>query len=86
MDIGARGGIGWPWVEIQNDNLVVTLIEPDPVEAEVLRNQKNVKVINCALWDKEGQLSLNINNSPAVSSIFSSNMGFLKQFNDYEII
>jgi FkbM family methyltransferase len=84
MDIGARDGIGWPWIEMQNDNLVVTLIEPDPVEAELLSNQKNVKVINCALWDKEGHLSLNINNSPAVSSIYSSNMGFLKHFNNPE--
>ena len=30
LDIGARGGISWPWNAVQRDMLNVILVEPDP--------------------------------------------------------
>jgi len=82
LDIGARDNIGWPWNAMQNDILDVILVEPDPVEAETLKKQGRGRVIPCALWSKETELTLNINNSPGTSSVFESNMPFLQQFED----
>mgnify|MGYP000403184147 CR=1 FL=1 len=84
LDIGARGGIGWPWNSVQNDMLDVILVEPDPVEAEVLAKQGQGKVIPYALWSEETELTLNINHSPGTSSAFKANMSFLQQFQDVQ--
>lgn len=82
LDIGARGGIGWPWNAIQRDMLNVILVEPDPVEAKKLDEQGKGSVLPYALWSKETELSLNINNSPGTSSVYEANMPFLRQFED----
>ncbi len=82
LDIGARDGMGWPWNAIQDNVLNVILVEPDPVEAEALEKQGQGKVVPYALWNKETELTLNINHSPGTSSVFESNMPFLQQFDD----
>ena len=82
LDIGARDGIGWPWDAVQREMLNVILVEPDPIEAKVLEDQKQGRVLPYALWDKETELTLNINNSPGTSSVFEANMPFLEQFED----
>jgi FkbM family methyltransferase len=82
LDVGARGGVGWPWCTAPNNILDVILVEPDPVEAKELEKQGKGRVIPYALWNKETELTLNINNSPGVSSVFESNMPFLQQFDD----
>ena len=82
LDIGARDGVGWPWCTAPNNILDVILVEPDPVEAKALEKQGQGKVIPYALWNKETELTLNINNSPGTSSVFESNMPFLQQFDD----
>jgi len=82
LDVGARDGIGWPWDAVQREMLNVILVEPDPIEAKVLEDQKQGRVLPYALWDKETELTLNINNSPGTSSVFEANMPFLLQFED----
>ena len=82
LDIGARGGVGWPWNTAQSNSLDIVLVEPDPVEAKALEKQGQGKVIPYALWSEETELTLNINNSPGTSSVFESNMPFLQQFDD----
>jgi len=82
LDIGARDGIGWPWSSVKGVYLDVMLVEPDPVEAKLLEEQGQGKVIPYALWNEEIELMLNINNSPGTSSVFEANMPFLQQFED----
>lgn len=82
LDIGARGGVGWPWNTAPKNTLDIILVEPDPTEVDVLKKQTQGKVIPYALWNKEVELTLNINNSPGTSSVFESNMSFLQQFDD----
>ena len=82
LDIGARWGVNWPWSSLQKDRLEVILVEPDPVEVEVLIKQGQGMVIPYALWSKEVELELYINNNPATSSVYKANMDFLRQFED----
>jgi len=82
LDIGARDGIGPPWVDVGANNLDITLVEPDPEEALILKRNKSGKVINSALWDKNGSINLNINKSPGTSSVYSANKTFLSQFEE----
>ena len=82
LDIGARDGIGWPWSSVKGVYLDVMLVEPDPVEAKLLEEQGQGKVIPYALWNEETELTFNINNSPGTSSVFEANMPFLQQFED----
>lgn len=82
LDIGARWGISWPWSQIQSDKLEVFLVEPDLEEAEILKKQGYSNVLPYALWGKETELTLKINNLPATSSVFEPNLKFLKQFPD----
>lgn len=82
LDIGARGGIGWPWSSAKSESINVILVEPDPEEVDLLRAHNQYEVLPYALWNEEGELLLNINNSPGSSSVFTSNMDFLNQFDD----
>ena len=82
LDIGARGGIGQPWDSIKGSDLNVILVEPDPIEAELLMQKHQGDVLPYALWSEETKLTLNINNSPGTSSVLEPNMPFLKQFDE----
>ncbi len=82
LDIGARDGVGWPWCTAPNNALDIILVEPDPIEAKVLEDQNQGRVLSYALWSKETELTLNINNSPGTSSVLKPNMPFLSQFED----
>ncbi len=84
LDIGARGGVQWPWSELTPDSLTTVMVEPDAVEAERLR-QKCVGtnegvVLSAALWQEGTLLNLNLNRSPGTSSVFKPNMQLLGQF------
>jgi len=79
LDIGARGGVGWPWNTAEH-TLDIVLVEPDPVEARALEKQGQGKVIPYALWSEDAELTLNVNRSPGTSSVFEANMSFLQQF------
>ncbi|SVD17160.1 uncharacterized protein METZ01_LOCUS370014, partial [marine metagenome] len=82
LDVGARGGISYPWNTEKSGNLNVILVEPDVQEAELLRKHHQGDILPYALWSEETELVLNINNSPGTSSVFQPNMPFLCQFDD----
>ncbi len=85
MDIGARWGIGWPFCNLNQSEISLLLVEPDPEEAEILKKSykaKNIdtKIFQTALWSSSKQLSLNLTLSPGCSSVFSPNISILNRF------
>ena len=83
LDVGARGGIQWPFDRIGRDLLSVVMVEPDPVEAALLKQSFEATgdtVLESALWREEQVLSLNITRSPGASSVFKPDRKFLNQF------
>lgn len=73
LDVGARGGLQWPWDRIAED-LSVTLVEPDATET------LNGNVIRDALWSEPANLTLYITRAPGASSVFRPNRQFLDLF------
>lgn len=88
LDVGARGGIQWPWNSVPCELIQVALVEPDPIEAERLTKRwastHSVEVLPFALWSQSIELTININRSAGTSSIFNPNRDFLNQFPDSE--
>lgn len=83
LDIGARGGMQWPWDCVDSKLLSVVLVEPDPIEADRLQHELNATqgvVLPFALWREGKTLILNLNRSPGTSSIYLPNRQFLDQF------
>lgn len=87
LDIGARGGVNWPWNKIKKE-INQILIEADTEEAKVLKKtyEKNskVKVLSFGLWSQTAELKLNISNSPSSSSVYKHNLKYLIRFPDYK--
>ncbi len=89
MDIGARGGIKWPWTKLFYNELSMVLVEPDPEEAEQLKKEMlnskiEAQVLPIALWSSQEQVKLNLTHSPGASSVYIPNSEFLSQFPDQE--
>ncbi|RJQ25910.1 FkbM family methyltransferase [Candidatus Parcubacteria bacterium] len=87
LDIGARGGVQWPWDRVNRELLSLVLVEPDPVEAERIRKELGTNegaVIPSVLWRDERILTLNLNRSPGTSSVYLPNRQFLDQFPEAE--
>lgn len=87
LDIGARGGVQWPWDQVNRELLSVMLVEPDPIEAKRLQKEFSADegvVLPFALWRDERTLTLNLNRSPGTSSIYLPNRQFLDQFPEAE--
>lgn len=85
-DIGARGGLQWPWNAME-EALQQVLFEPDPQEAERLRRaapSSGATVIGNALWARRESLSLHITRDPGCSSVFRPNLAQLQQFPESE--
>ena len=86
LDIGASGGIGWPWNDLNKDFVDLILVEPDPEEAIRLENKLNKTqksfVVPTAFWNEQKSITFNLNKSRATSSILNSNLNFLNQFSD----
>lgn len=87
LDIGARGGMQWPWTQIDEPNLTVILVETDPEEAANLKDsfknsKREVNILPIALWSEKVKLGLKLTKSPGASSVFEPNIDFLKQFPD----
>ena len=82
LDVGARFGVGYPWNNAKIENLNMILVEPDPEEVELLSQHHKGDILPYALWSKETELMLNINNTPGTSSVLESNIPFLSQFDD----
>ena len=92
LDVGARDGIGYPWNTAKSGNLNVILVEPDPQEAELLRKHHQGEILPYALWSKETELVLNINNSvhskshPLPHTQTQPTMPIIKVFSSNEIM
>ena len=84
LDVGARFGVSFPWSVAKSSDLNLILVEPDPDEVEELRKHHQGDILPYALWSKETELVLNINNSEGTSSLFESNTSFLSQFEDMQ--
>tara|TARA_B110000003_G_scaffold182730_1_gene181807 strand:- start:1350 stop:2375 length:1026 start_codon:yes stop_codon:yes gene_type:complete len=86
LDVGARGGIGWPWTDFDKKFVNSILIEPDPVEAKNIQDNlsksTNTVVLPVAFWNNISSVPINLNKSPGTSSVFSPNLSFLDQFPD----
>ena len=83
LDVGARGGIQWPFDHVDRKLLSVVMVEPDPVEAARLKKSFEAvgdTILESALWRDEEVLSLNITRSAGASSVFQPNRKFLDQF------
>jgi len=83
LDIGARDGIGWPWKDLDQKFMQVSLVEPDPEEFKRLSINNKDNLIPFALWSDNKKLTLNINNSEGTSSIYDSNFDFLGNFPEH---
>ena len=88
LDIGASGGIGWPWCGLNKDFVDLILVEPDPEEAQRLEREstklQKSYVVPIALWNERKIMNFNLNKSRATSSILNSNQSFLNQFSNAE--
>ena len=91
LDVGARGGLQWPWNSVPCEMINATLVEPDPIEAERLAKQsantgtgQSLEVLPFTLWGSCLDLTLNINKSAGTSSIFKPNRDFLNFFPESE--
>jgi FkbM family methyltransferase len=87
LDIGARGGVQWPWDHVSRELLSLVLVEPDPTEAERLQKELRANegiVLQHALWREETTLTLNLNRSPGTSSVYLPNRQFIDQFPEAE--
>ena len=82
LDIGAKGGLGYPWNTAKSSTLNVIFVDPNPQAVEELKSHHHSDILPYALWSENAELTLNINNSPGTSSLFEPNMSFLNQFED----
>jgi FkbM family methyltransferase len=86
LDVGARGGIGWPWTDFDMKFVNSILIEPDPIEAKNIQDNlsksTNTVVLPVAFWNNISSVPINLNKSPGTSSVFSPNLSLLNQFPD----
>jgi FkbM family methyltransferase len=87
LDIGAAGDIQPRWKKISK-SLNYIGFEPDKRSFDLLVQQPNscsdFRIINSAVWETEGDLSINFCNKPMVSSHFYPNYNFLKRFSESE--
>jgi FkbM family methyltransferase len=88
LDVGARGGVQWPWNRFQSELLSIVSVEPDVSEAARLAEQFRAAgtgtVLPVALWGEETTLSLNLTRSAGASSVYAPASGFLGQFPEAE--
>jgi FkbM family methyltransferase len=90
IDIGASGGLEGNW-QAAEKYLKVIGFEPDKTAWEKLSLQKEekYKYLNTGLFNKKGFVDFNITKKQMVSSIYTPNLKFLKQFPEvdrFEII
>lgn len=86
LDIGARGGVQWPWNELPGSLIRSILVEPDPAEAVDLAEKfgDQADVLPFGLWVDDRTMPLHINRSPGTSSVFPANRALIDQFPDSE--
>ena len=82
IDVGAMGGLSKIWGPIES---IINAIgfEPDPIEFEKLKEDKNVKYYNYALYSESKNLEFNIARGGGKSSLLIPNEKFLEKYSDY---
>lgn len=84
LDVGARGGVQWPWSQMPLECLSVVLIEADCAEAVRLQQQFDQSdkgaVLPVVLWRDESTVALYLNRLPGTSSVYAPNERVLKDF------
>lgn len=80
IDIGARGDISSPWLELENFTLIVGF-EPDTHEAKRLNDKfGDRKYFDMALWSEKATKAVYINKTESTSSMFKPNSNFITDF------
>lgn len=80
IDIGARGDIASPWIEMEN-NVYVVGFEPDRDECIRLQNKyTNRKYYNIALWSSKTEKEVYINEWESTSSMYRPNLEDIERF------
>jgi FkbM family methyltransferase len=80
IDIGARGDIVSPWLEIEKDSLIIGF-EPDPSEAMRLNaTHENRKYYDISLWSAPTSKTIYINEWESTSSMYLPNIDFLSGY------
>jgi len=80
IDIGARGDISSPWLELENCALIVGF-EPDTHEAKRLNDRfKDRKYFDMALWSEKTTKIVYINKWESTSSMYKPNSNFISNF------
>lgn len=87
IDIGAAGDIEPRWRLISR-HLKYLGFEPDTRSKDILKNRENdckeYSIISKAIWDFNGQISINLCLKPEVSSFYEPNIEFLCNFPNSE--
>ena len=85
VDVGASGGLQSRWRMLE-PWINPILFEPDPSSFNHLVNtsHESYTILNTALSDKKGRISLHICNKAEVSSIYEPNFEFLNLFHNPE--
>ena len=80
IDIGARGDIASPWLELE-ENSTIYGFEPDINEAKRLTSSyKNRVYFGTGLWSKRTKRKLYINENEPTSSMYPPNTQFIQDF------
>jgi FkbM family methyltransferase len=80
IDIGARGDIVSPWLELENTSLIVGF-EPDSKESKRLNNAfKKRRYFDIALWSQPATNKVYINEWESTSSMYLPNVEFINKF------
>lgn len=87
LDLGASGGLGWPWNRLSHEKIRLILVEPNKNEVRKLRNfpRQRCKILPFLLGSSPSKKEkLHITASPGCSSIYFPNLSFLKYFPNVE--
>ena len=80
IDVGARGDIVSPWIELESNSLIVGF-EPDSQETKRLNTIfTNRKYFDIALWSNETNRKVYINEWESTSSMYEPNYNFIQDF------
>jgi FkbM family methyltransferase len=83
LDLGARGGVGYPWNRVPPSKLTTYLFEPENVEFMELSKSTlmSKNVLNVGISDQDATSDLYITMEPGCSSTLKPNAELLNEFN-----
>jgi FkbM family methyltransferase len=83
LDLGARGGLGYPWTQVPPSKLITYLFEPENIEFLELSKSNLISnnVVNVGISNKDATSDLFITMEPGCSSTLKPNDRILNEFN-----